>query len=193
MSDWNNPWVGTFLITGFCVLVCSAFGAAELGLSKTALGAGEWFRLLGFMFVHQNVEHLVVNLVALILAGAIANEIKLSNVALLAIFFSVGILSALLVLPFTSSILVGASAGIYGVFGAIAVKLRDYGTSTPKILSLFAFAIIGSSLIENFWFQSSDMVIRLSVHLIALFLSAGFFSILRRKRRHSSAPVRKSR
>ena len=174
--------MGTLLIAGFCVLVNSIFGFSELGLSKVALEKGEWFRILSFMFVHQNIEHLVINLASLILAGAVANEIGLQNATFLVIFFLVGISSAFLVLPFTSSVLVGASTGIYGIFGAITVKLGDY-MSAPKVFSLFALAIAGSSLIENFWFQSSEMVLRLSAHLVALSFGAGFLVAIRRHRR----------
>ena len=172
--------MGTFLIAGFCVLISSIFGPSELGISGAALRAGEWPRLLGFMFVHQGAEHLLINLVALILAGAIAHEVGLSNVAFLAVFFSVGILSALPVLPFTSSMLVGASTGIYGIFGAIAVKLGDYGTSLPKVVGLLGLAIIGSSFIETFLLQASETVLRISVHLAALFLGAAFFTMAKK-------------
>ena len=166
--------MGVILIAGFCVLINSIFGPTELGLSRAALEQGEWFRILSFVFSHYGVEHLVTNIVTLILAGAIANEIELSNATFLAIFFGAGILSALLMLPFTSSILVGASTGVYGIFGVIAVKLRDYGASVPKVIGLFTLAIVGSSLIEV-PLGSNQMAIRLSAHLTALFLGVILF------------------
>ena len=180
MNGRIYPFLGTFVIAVFCA-IGSCFGFPEFGISKAALAKGEWFTIFTFMFIHQGAEHLIINLAALILAGAIANEIGFSNKAFLAIFFTVGLTSVFLALPFTSSILAGASAGIYGIFGAMAVKLGDYGMSVPKVLGVLAIAAAGSSLIETPLVNSTETVLRLSVHLAALFLGAIFFLGARRK------------
>lgn len=127
------------------------------------------------MFVHTGKEHLIINLATLILAGVIAHEVKFSGKGFLLIFFVVSILSVLPVLALSSSIFAGASAGIHGLFGAVAIKLRHYKVPVILTLSLFSVAIIVSSVVEFLVFPISKVAQQLAVHLIALSLGAVVF------------------
>jgi hypothetical protein len=69
-------------------------------------------------------------------------------------------------------VFVGASTGISGLFGAVAVEFRRYSLPSVPILLLFFFAIGGSPLLEGAA-GSSVALIETFMHSFGLVLGAG--------------------
>lgn len=98
----------------------------------------------------------------------------MSGMRFLAIFLIVGWLSITpFLLAFDSYVLIGASCGICGVFGAIMPRLRHYGLPVLKILSISILALALSSIIEAIYFKSAETTIQFFAHVVALLLGVG--------------------
>lgn len=147
-------------------------GEEELGVKTEAIVAEPW-RLLTFMFTHDGVSHLAMNLSALVLAGLLALELGIRGSTFLAVFLIVGVLA---IAPFLlvegSYNLVGASAGICGLFGAVTVEFGRYGFSSLGIFLLFLLGIIAAPALEVLG-GSPGSAVEVFVHSFALILGAG--------------------
>lgn len=124
------------------------------------------------MFVHVRGEHLITNLVALILVGVMAHELGFSSAKILGVFFSVSILSILPLLLLTPAQFVGASASIYGLLGAGVVELRRRGILPLTLLGLLTLVILASSGADIATLSLLAATLMLAAHTIALFLGA---------------------
>lgn len=118
------------------------------GLHKTlVLESGEWHRLFTAMLLHADIAHLLLNGIALYVAGSILERL-LGRAWLLALFVIGGLggslMSLALLRPTTVS--VGASGAIMGLFSAILVtSLRLPSSGVRKgLLSIAARVLIPS-------------------------------------------------
>lgn len=94
---------------------------AELGLSRAAVGAGEWWRIFTAGFLHAGLFHLAFNMLALYVLGELL-EPRLGAARFLALYLAslaCGALGALLLAP--NGVTVGASGAVFGLMGAAAV------------------------------------------------------------------------
>ncbi len=118
---------------------------AYFALSGVAFFSGEFYRLVTFLFVHLNSLHLTENLVALIVASALAYEFDLSGKDYIISFAATALIVALPSVYLYPTILIGGSSlGIYAVFGALTVKGGDF---MPR---RFLVPIFGFSIFYNF-------------------------------------------
>lgn len=116
-------------LTHFLILLCAAFSLYawslpdNLGLNyaftEYALFHGRYYTLITGMFVHASLAHLAGNMLFLYIFGSILeNEVGALRIA--AVFFTGGILSFILSIPFyPGSKMVGASAAIFAVMAAM--------------------------------------------------------------------------
>ena len=101
------------------------------------VAAGQYYRLLTAAFLHANLVHLVVNMLALAQLGP-GLEQRLGRVRFLGLY----LLSALggstlsFVISDPGALGVGASGAIYGLFGAYFVVERRLGGDTRPIVTL---------------------------------------------------------
>lgn len=105
---------------------------------------GEYYRLVSSMFLHQNAEHLVNNLILLYFGGEIVEK-SVGKMRLLIIFFLSGIggnlLSALYEIAtgsFYSSI--GSSGAVFGLIGGmlyLVLAKKGEGTKFPARRMIF--------------------------------------------------------
>jgi len=96
--------------------------------------SGEWWRLLTAGFLHVGLFHAFVNMVILFDVGRIVERLY-GNVAFLAIYLLAvfaGSTVSLAVHPELTS--VGASAGVFGVFGALLVFMKRNQGVVPRHL-----------------------------------------------------------
>ncbi len=109
--DWLNPMASDLL----------AWGANR----RAEVMGGEWWRLITSIFVHSGAKHLVLNAFGLLLAGLFVESL-FGRAMLLALFLLSGVCgSAMSVLWHENATSVGASGGIFGLFGALmALSLR---------------------------------------------------------------------
>jgi membrane associated rhomboid family serine protease len=128
--------------------------------------------LFTFMFAHENIEHLLINLAGLVLAGVLAKEIGLSGLKFMLIFLAVGfaVVPTIFLVP-NSYVFMGASAGICGLLGAEAIELGRYGLSPGKFFLIFALALMSDSVVEALPAISTAAVQAL-IHLAALTLGS---------------------
>lgn len=95
-------------------LSCFQLGVLDPQLVK----AGEYWRLVSYLFLHSHLSHLVLNLVGLWWFGRLAENLFGTGRFLL-IYFACGILSGLTHILLSPAMLaVGASGALMGVFGA---------------------------------------------------------------------------
>lgn len=145
------PIWATYLMLAALVVLYPVM-TEECGVSYNALAAGEYTRLLTYMFSHGGLFHLIGNITALLIAGCLV-ERKNGAAAFLLVYVLSGAAAGL----FTSAlngnhagITVGASGAIYGLLGAIfaAEALTDrYQRELPLslILSVIAGAIFAGA------------------------------------------------
>jgi len=99
--------------------IAKAYGIIPSGI----LQGGNLQNLFFHMFFHQNVLHLLFNMVALIGFGSFL-EMRIGRTSFLALYLSSGIIGGLVhvfIYPASINPLIGASGAIFGVFGAIAL------------------------------------------------------------------------
>ena len=121
------------------------------GIWKTFIyGANEWWRLFSSGFLHLDVMHLLMNMVALYNLGPLCENIYGKGKT--AIIFLVSILfSSFLALITSSSLTVtlGSSGGIYGLMSAVIVYLGSSGLmQNAKIRNQFLYIIVVNFIIS---------------------------------------------
>jgi len=102
-------------------------------LAKSAVRAGEWWRLLSASFLHISMGHLVGNLFALVMIGSIVETYDgRMRVALVYLVSVLGCsLASQFLTPVTS---LGASGGVLGLGGYLAVVAGRRHSEAPRFL-----------------------------------------------------------
>ncbi len=150
---------GQFLGSGFPLL--ASYGYFSFDRVFNAL---ELWRFLTYQFCHANIEHIVVNMMGLLLAGPIVEE-RLGRVRYLAFYLICGVAGPIAHLAFgllgimsvnVYTPLVGASASIYGILIAAAMIAPDEEVMLliPPIdlkLRTVALVMIGLSAAAVLW------------------------------------------
>lgn len=141
-------------LTDFLILLCVVFSLYSwnipdnLAFSAYALLQGKYYTLLTGLFVHANMVHLGGNMLFLYIFGSyLEDEVGALRVA--AVFFTGGVLSFILSLPFyPGASMVGASAAIFSVMAAVLL-VRHPGYSIqflspigPLVIVFLIFNII---------------------------------------------------
>lgn len=151
-TDWRAlPWANIVLVAVNAVvfLICTFTGDLlynKGAFQMTALGQGEWYRLLTSMFLHWNVEHLFSNMIVLYYVGAIV-ERKIGPFPYVALYLLSGIAGnifslgyELLTNSYGSS--AGASGAVFGVEGALLFLVMAHrGKLESMTAGRVAFAI----------------------------------------------------
>ncbi|MDP2767392.1 MAG: rhomboid family intramembrane serine protease [Candidatus Methanoperedens sp.] len=115
--------------TNFLILLCTAFSLYtwsapnNLAFSEYALFHGGYYTLLTGLFVHANLVHLAGNMLFLYVFGK-SLEDAVGALRFAAVFFTGGMLSFILSIPFYNANMVGASAAIFAVMAAVLMVRR---------------------------------------------------------------------
>ena len=113
------------------------------GGEAQGVAEGQYYRLFTAAFLHARVLHLVMNMFALAQLGPVL-ETALGRVRFLALYLLAALggstLSYLVSSPTTVG--VGASGAIFGLFGAYYVVVRRLGGETRSILTLLAINLV---------------------------------------------------
>lgn len=108
---------------------------------------GQWYRLITAAFLHANTEHILFNMITLLVIGSPV-EALVGRVRFVAIYLIAGIggsvCSYLLSAPDIEGI--GASGAIFGLFGAYAVLARRHRFDTRLVLILIVIELVISFL-----------------------------------------------
>lgn len=108
-----------------------------MALSREGLADGGWWQLLTHAFLHGNLFHLIVNMVALWFTGPILEQL-LGGWRYLVLYFS-GVLAGGLLQTFTNP----ESVDLVGASGAVCALLVGFATLLPRleITALIFFVI----------------------------------------------------
>lgn len=147
--------------TALCFFVPDLFFPRELIAKIDAAGAlswqkvvleGEYYRLITYLFLHANVEHIANNMLVLALTGDIL-ERSIGHGKFILVYFISGVLAGLTSILYNMSIgayvsSVGASGAVFGVVGAIAMLLalskgQMRNMSIKKLVVFIAISIYG--------------------------------------------------
>jgi membrane associated rhomboid family serine protease len=122
-----------------CILLLVPVFALDDPLRLIQLGAcvpalvfdGEWYRLLTYAFLHANFEHLMLNLIALMAVGSVIERV-LGRWRLLLVFWIAAVTGSLASALFGEAfMMVGASAGVFGLLGALAMLHLKHWADVP--------------------------------------------------------------
>ena len=126
------------------VLLLSGARGIELSgwaLSGDALAAGRWWTVVTHIFLHANLLHLMVNVLALWFVGP-AVELMLGRMRYLVLYFLSGIAGGLLQTAFSAP-----SAELVGASGAVCGVLLSFTTAHPDMpLRALLFFILPVSM-----------------------------------------------
>ncbi|MEV7418499.1 rhomboid family intramembrane serine protease [Streptomyces sp. NPDC089919] len=113
------------------------------GAPSEGVAAGEWYRLLTSMFLHQQIWHIGFNMLSLWFLGPPLEQ-ALGRARYLALYLISGLAGSalvyLLVEPNVQTL--GASGAIYGLFGATAVFMRRMRADMRPVIALLVINLV---------------------------------------------------
>jgi membrane associated rhomboid family serine protease len=126
----------------------------QWALQGAAVSDGDWWRLVGAMFLHGSVFHLLFNMLALYWLGTIIEQ-ALGTPRFLLVYFVSGLAGSAGALWFSSAfaVTVGASGAIFGLIGALLIleylatgSLRGQAMVLILVNLALTFAVPGISI-----------------------------------------------
>jgi rhomboid protease GluP len=99
-------------------------------LEKNLVNAGQYYRLVSYIFLHGNFSHLLLNVTGLLWFGRITAA-AYGNWRFLAIFLVSGIAGGLAQILFTDTSAVGASGAVFGLYAAVGVSIYKLRSVLP--------------------------------------------------------------
>ncbi|MDR2515503.1 MAG: rhomboid family intramembrane serine protease [Christensenellaceae bacterium] len=119
------------------------------------IARGELWRLLSACFLHSGLLHIGFNLFALYIWGPQV-EALLGRLRFCAVYLSAGLLGSLCSFLFSSSVSVGASGAIFGLFGAFLYFRTRHRQVFNQVFGMQLLAIIGANLVMGFLNAGTD-------------------------------------
>lgn len=116
---------------------------------------GDIYRLLSSVFIHANLMHLFCNMYALYVIGP-QLESYLGRFKYLAVYLISGVTGNLLSMAFSSSVSVGASGAIFGLFGSLLYFGYHYRVYLGTILKSQLIPLIILNLVIGFMIPNID-------------------------------------
>jgi len=138
----------------------------------------EWTRLVGYIFVHGGLFHLLATIVALLPLGMILERL-VGRIAFAGVFFAAGIVAGTVSLWSASAtiVTVGASGAVFGLIGLLLAVLV-YGYARPPRLPISGLAArrlaVGLSIFVLFNLASDDLGTVAEMSGLATGIVAGF-------------------
>lgn len=172
-----------YLIIAACVLVfilqmsLPSWFTNSLELSRSSLLSGPW-TLVTYMFLHASILHIFFNMLMLFFFGPLL-ERQIGSTRFLGLYLGSGILAGLVQVLLFPGAVIGASAAIFGVMGALTVlmpHLRIYVYFIPmKIL----YATLLFAALDILFLGSGDAVAH-GAHLVGLAVGLLYGYLLRK-------------
>jgi len=148
----NRPFLTYYIIAVnafiFIYMYFSGIGAdiiAKYGeTSQRIFSNGEYYRFFTSMFLHKDIYHFLYNAFSLYLFGTRCEK-YIGRGAFAAIYLISGLTGGILSAVLLKGTSIGASAGIFGVLGAVSVLARKTRRSVDGLsyFSLMTLALIG--------------------------------------------------
>jgi len=122
---------------------CSNVGICRFGLWPYAVHHGQWYRIITAAFLHENIEHIGLNMITLAIVGP-AVEAELGRVRFGALYLVSAIggsVGSYLLSP-QNELGIGASGAIFGLMGAYFILARRRGWDITTILVLIVINLL---------------------------------------------------
>jgi membrane associated rhomboid family serine protease len=131
----DNPFVLQFIGRNSALIGLAGnageFMFRQFYLEKGLVYAGQYYRLVTYIFLHGNFSHLVLNSFGLFWFGRMTASVY-GNWRFLLIFLLSGIAGGLAQIFFTDTSAVGASGSVFGLFAAVAVSIYKLRNVLPE-------------------------------------------------------------
>jgi membrane associated rhomboid family serine protease len=151
----------------------------QLSLTGSSILSAPW-TLITYMFIHENVLHIFFNMLMLFFFGPML-ERQIGSSRFLGLYLGSGIVAGLVqVLVFGGGVL-GASAAIFGVMGALAMLMPDLRIYLYFIPMKLIYAVLLFAILDIVLIPSGDQVAH-AAHLVGLALGAAYGYMLRRNK-----------
>lgn len=157
----NKPYV-TYVLMGINIalfaveLILQALGTPHsqvlliMGAKEnTLITLGQYWRLLSACFLHSGIQHIIFNLFALYMWGPHI-ELLLGKAKYLIVYLTAGVYGTLLSYVFSSSMSIGASGAIFGMFGALLYFRTRNKQVFNQVFGIQVLVIIGMNLLNGF-------------------------------------------
>lgn len=116
---------------------------------------GEWWRLITPNFIHIGLMHLMFNSLALYVLGPVVERIY-GNGRFLVIYLISGVLGVSASFAFSPSLSAGASAAIFGLFGALLYFGQNYRNLFFRTMGTEILVLLGINLAFGFFSGAVD-------------------------------------
>ena len=116
---------------------------------------GQWWRLITPNFIHIGLVHLMFNSLALYVLGPVVERIY-GNGRFLLVYLTSGILGVSASFAFSPSISAGASAAIFGLFGALLYFGQNYRNLFFRTMGTEILVLLGINLAFGFFSGGVD-------------------------------------
>jgi len=116
---------------------------ARFGNRRTAIVAGQYYRLLTTAFVHVSWTHLAVNCLSLAFLGMLVESI-LGRARFITLYLLCALGGSVATLVAGPSSTAGASGAVFGVMGAAWILLRRRGLDTGPLVGVIAVNLLVS-------------------------------------------------
>jgi rhomboid family protein len=183
-----------YILIAACVLVfilqstLPAGTMNNLELSRSSLLSAPW-TLVTYMFLHANILHIFFNMLMLFFFGPML-ERQIGSVRFLGLYLGSGVLAGLVQVLLFPGAVIGASAAIFGVMGALTVLMPDLRVYLYFIPMKILYVTIIFAALDVLYLGSGDAIAH-GAHLVGLAVGAlyGYLIRMNRDRVHAYWPV----
>lgn len=157
---WINILVfAIMMVKGINIISPTGQELLEIGGSrKLEVLNGEYWRLMSSVFIHGGALHLLMNIMGLGLSGFILEQ-KLGPHKLILSFLACGLLASLSSIYFNDNVIsVGASGGIFGLFGIILAftAFKVFDSQVRRFIWLILILYAGVNLVLGLLISGVD-------------------------------------
>lgn len=174
--------IGALLIIINLIIFFVPNQASLFGFSFDSIKSGKFYSIFTFMFSHLSVNHLILNLAGILLGLILYFEYEFDALEYIFIYFISGLLSILVMISFfPNTTFLGASACIYGTFGALSLK-KKFRIPRCFLFGAFLFSIY-LPLLVNYLNKTFSILImnQAYLHTCAFFIGTLVFMTLKMK------------
>ncbi len=156
---------------------------------KSAVAAGQWWRLPASMFLHVGVLHIVLNMFGLWVLGKLLEQMY-GPVRYFAVYMLAGIAGALASFYFgPPGMSAGASGAVFGVLGAAAAELALHRKAYPEQWRRALFGNLVFLIVANGLIGAMYPAIDQSAHMGGLVAGALSAAVVSRQSSYARAPI----
>ncbi|OPY30033.1 MAG: intramembrane serine protease GlpG [Methanocella sp. PtaU1.Bin125] len=147
-------------------LVLSGPPQAEGPLSTIVYILTHAWTTITYMFLHANIMHIFFNMLMLFFFGPLL-ERQIGSVRFLGLYLGSGVLAGLVQVLIFPGAVIGASAAVFGVMGALAMLMPDLRIYLYFVPMKIIYAVILFAVLDLLLIPSGDQVAH-AAHLVGL-------------------------